>query len=261
MDTIFENEFDFAKKIITESGEISLSYFEKNPKSRLKADETIVTEADERIEETIRKRAQAAFPSYGFIGEETDEEIKDTCWIVDPIDGTTAFSRGIPNFASVIALEAEGEIMFSFIYFPVSQTLYSASLGKGAQRNENPIRVSLVDNMDQALISFDRKAAQREYSAPYVERFIKEYRVRMGDHAGLASSYLAQGSIDVLAKFQQKIWDTAPESLLLSEAGAVVTDEFGNLLQLSFSKQSHTHYIATNQSLNQKYNDLLYFSK
>lgn len=261
MDTAFDKEFEFAKSTLLEASTIAVSYFEKNPKSRLKADDTIVTEADEKVEEFIREKVLHEFPSYGFIGEETAEEKKDISWVVDPIDGTTAFSRGIPNFASVIGLEAEGNVIFSFIYLPITKTLYSARLNRGSFRNGNPIRVSLVDTIDSAQISFDRRAAQREYSREYIEKLIKKYHVRMGDHAGLATGYLAQGSIEVLIKFNQKIWDTAPEMLLIQEAGGIVTDEFGDPLKLIFSKDASVHYIATNPALHEKYKDILYFPK
>ena len=261
MDNTFEKEFQFANKIITEASQITLSYFEKNPKSRLKADKSIVTEADEHVETFIRQKASSTFPSYGFIGEETDEDKKDITWIVDPIDGTSSFTRGITNFATVIALLIEEQIVFSLIHLPVANVLFTAQKDKGAEKNGKSIQVSLIENMDNALISIDRRAPQVDYSMDYIDNFIKSYQVRIGDHAGVGSGYVAQGSIDLFIKFYQKIWDTAPESLLIQEAGGIVTDEFGDVLKLTYSKESKTNYIATNSILHKNYNDLLYYPK
>ena len=232
----FEKEFHIARQTILKAAEVGLSYFEKNPASHLKADDSIVTEADIAVEQFIRQELQAEFPEHGFLGEEGEADVKEISWIVDPIDGTTAYSRGLPYFSNVIALKKGEDIVFTLIYHPVYKVLYHAIADNGAYKNDSRLHVSEVDDLKQALFAMDRKVYQRSATKEYAESILATHKILLGVNAGIGASYVAQGSIDVLLKFYQKILDTAPEYLLMKEAGAVVTNEFGDLVvQVQFT--------------------------
>ncbi len=114
------------------AGEVILPYFRTNLQVATKADQSPVTAADRAAEQVIVETLQSQFPAYGFLGEEFGEQLgtTDTRWIIDPIDGTKNFIRGIPYFATL--LEEAGEITLGVIYAPAEQTLFYAAKGFGA---------------------------------------------------------------------------------------------------------------------------------
>jgi myo-inositol-1(or 4)-monophosphatase len=252
-DLPFAKEFIFAQELIQQAGELILTYFDHNPKiTKIKSGHSIVTEADEASEALIRKALTSSFPNYGFIGEETPEDNKEISWIVDPIDGTSAFARGIPEFGIAIALKQDDQTMFSVQYLPVLRDLFTAYHGQGAYRNGSKVSVSLISSLTDGLASFDASNIRNgDYSKP-VEKLLKAYRFRVGHSSVVESIYLATGKIELLAKFNQAIWDAAPACLLMQEAGAVVTDENGGPFTFTFSKQAKQSYLAINASLSKR---------
>src|SRR5258707_13774696 len=122
----FEKEFELAKKVILETGQIAHSYFIKKLEVTYHEDNSFLTRADIECENFIRSRLESAYPSYGFIGEETQENIRDTAWIIDPIDGTVSFARQMPEYGIALALKRHNDIIFSVQYLPESETLLHA---------------------------------------------------------------------------------------------------------------------------------------
>lgn len=255
----FTKEFELAKKVIKDAGEITLSYFDRHPKiTKIKNGYSIVTEADEASESFIRNALSSSFPSYGFIGEETEEENKETSWVVDPIDGTSAFARGIPEYGIAIALKAGSNLVFSLQYLPLKHELYHAIKGQGAYYNDSHIFVSKTDSLQEGLLSFDStNIRKRHYTTP-IKNLLNEYRFRVGHSSVVESIYLAKGKIELLAKFEQAIWDAAPACLLMEEAGAIIRDPSGNAINFTFSKSARQSYIATNASLIKQEMAMLY---
>ncbi len=246
MTTDFSREFDFATSIIRKSGEIALSYFENNPTFHTKPDHSTVTEADIEIEAFIRREFENEYPNYGFIGEESNADRKEINWIVDPIDGTSAFARNIPDFSNVMALTKENEVLFSYIYHPCTRRLYSAKKGEGAFRDGKKIVVSTIEALgkDYGIVSLTHKNFYNDRYKDHLESIAEKHRTRIAHSAGVESSYLASGSIDVLIKLDQPLWDTAPECFLMEEAGAVIKDLYGDEFHLDFSAGAMHNYIA-----------------
>src|SRR5580658_4383937 len=122
----------------------------------LKGPANFVSAADHRAEEILRAELTKARPGYGFLGEEGGREEgadKSHCWIVDPLDGTTNFLHGIPQFAISIALEREGVIVAGAIYNPVTEELFTAERGKGAFLNDQRLRVAARRRMADAVVA------------------------------------------------------------------------------------------------------------
>src|ERR1700722_6490059 len=128
----------------------------ENLQVSLKGPANFVTMADRRAEEMLYTDLIKARPGYGFIGEEggrTAGEDKSHCWIVDPLDGTTNFLHGIPQFAVSIALEREGVIVAGVIYNPANEELFTAERGKGAFLNDQRLRVASRRRMSEAVVA------------------------------------------------------------------------------------------------------------
>jgi len=245
----FHQEFELAKKIIVEASNIPLKYFNTHFEIEKKRDNSIVTIADKETESYIRSSFDHSYPQFGFIGEESDVNEKSISWIVDPIDGTAAFARSLPEFGMAIALKVEKEIIFSLIYLPTSQQLFSAYKNEGATLQDKRISSSKVTHLNDSLFSLHGSSIKSEKYKEYFETIIQNYPIRIALSVAVESTHMASGKIECLIKFNQALWDIAPESLLMQEAGIDVTDEFGDQLVFDFNKESRYNFVASTQSL------------
>lgn len=193
-----------------------------------------VSQADMKAEKLVREELLKARPTYGFLGEE-GEEIKGTDgahrWIVDPLDGTTNFLHGIPQFAVSIALERNDEIVAGVIFNPATDELFTAEKGGGAFMNDRRIRVAARKALSDCVIGC---------SIPHLGRTnhgksLIELRHVMGEAAGLRSmgaaaldlAYVACGRFDGMWQTRLNAWDMAAGMLLIREAGGFVSDMAG----------------------------------
>ncbi|HEY1475097.1 MAG TPA: inositol monophosphatase family protein [Pseudolabrys sp.] len=197
----------------------------------LKGPANFVTAADRRAEETLYQELSKARPGYGFLGEEEGHrEGSDAShrWIVDPLDGTTNFLHGIPQFAISIALEREGNVIAGLIYNPVSEEMFIAERGKGAFMNEQRIRVAGRKRLADAVIACgmphigrgDLALAARETGA--MQQQVAGLR-RFGA-AALDIAWVAAGRLDGYWERDIKPWDVAAGLILVREAGGYVSD-------------------------------------
>jgi myo-inositol-1(or 4)-monophosphatase len=258
----FHQEFSEARNIIRETAAlIKAAVGNSSQIVKTKGDHfNIVTETDEKAESFLREKLAAAFPDYGFIGEEGEEIIKDIAWIIDPIDGTTAFERNIPEFGIALALKKGDHVIFSLMYRIATDDLFSAYRGEGAFRNDEKLHVSETADPKNAVISVSHQQFWYERYNTYTLRLINQVRsFRISYSAVVESCYIAEGKLDMLIKFEQSIWDVAPEVLLMQEAGAKVTDEKGEGLVMEFSKNAKVSYIAANAKLHEACKAFLYF--
>jgi len=197
----------------------------------LKGPANFVTSADRRAEETLYQELSKARPGYGFLGEEGGaREGADTShrWIVDPLDGTTNFLHGIPQFAISMALEREGSVIAGLIYNPASEEMFIAERGKGAFMNEQRIRVAGRKRLADAVIACgmphigrgDLALAARETSA--MQEQVAGLR-RFGA-AALDIAWVAAGRLDGYWERDIKPWDMAAGLILVREAGGYISD-------------------------------------
>lgn len=263
MTTDFSKEFTFARESILKASEIALSYFGNNPSFHSKPDNSTVTQADEEIEAFVRAAFEKEFPTYGFIGEESGADRKEINWIVDPIDGTSAFARTIPDFSNVIALTEGNDVLFSLIYHPCMKKLYWAKKGEGAYCDDKKITVSNLETLgkDYGIVSLTHSNFYNEKYRSHLEKIMMNHRTRISHSSGVESSYLASGSIDVLVKLDQALWDTAPECFLMQEAGAVIKDMYGDEFHLNFESGARHSYIAMAPRIYETDSDELFMQK
>jgi myo-inositol-1(or 4)-monophosphatase len=200
----------------------------------LKGPANFVSAADKRAEETLYAELSKARPGYCFLGEEggrREGADKSHTWIVDPLDGTTNFLHGIPQFAISIALEREGAIVAGLIYNPAIEELFIAEKGKGAFLNEQRIRVAGRKRLSESVIACglphigrgDLALARKETSA--MQEQVAGLR-RFGA-AALDLAWVAAGRLDGYWERDIKPWDMAAGLILVREAGGFVTDVTG----------------------------------
>jgi histidinol-phosphatase len=208
------------------AGDIALKYFHGGFDVTLKADRTPVTQADRESEQAIIEILGRAFPTYGVLGEESGRQgSEEVRWIIDPIDGTKNFVRGIPIWATLIALEERGEVTVGVIHAPATGELYTARRGGGAQLNGAPIRVSRVSALDEAFLVHAGLTLVKR--AGYWDGFMRlveatDRQRGFGDYMGYG--LVAAGKADIYAELDLKPWDLAPCKILVEEAGGRFTD-------------------------------------
>jgi myo-inositol-1(or 4)-monophosphatase len=197
----------------------------------LKGPANFVSAADRRAEETLRQELTKARPGYGFLGEEggnhegTD---KSHTWIVDPLDGTTNFLHGIPQFAISIALKRDADIIAGVIYNPILDELFTAERGKGAFFNERRIRVATRKRLADSVITCGLPHMGRGDLALFRQEIAavqeKVAGLRRFGAASLDLAWVAAGRLDAYWERDLSPWDMAAGMVIVREAGGFVTD-------------------------------------
>ncbi len=197
----------------------------------LKGPANFVSAADRRAEETLYVELSKARPGYGFLGEEggvREGADKTHRWIVDPLDGTTNFLHGIPQFAISIALEREGAIVAGLIYNPANEELFIAEKGKGAFLNDQRIRVAARKRLSDAVIACGLPHYGRPgFALGHKETGAVQQQVaglRRFGAAALDLAWVAAGRLDGYWERHIKPWDMAAGLILVREAGGFATD-------------------------------------
>jgi histidinol-phosphatase len=211
------------------AGEVALRYFRHNPNVEYKADLSPVTVADRECEQCIVEMLRRAYPDYGVLGEEYGEQSgAGARWIVDPIDGTKSFVRGIPFFATLIGLEEEGEITTGVIYAPAMDDLIYAQKGGGAFDRSGPLRVSSVSRLDASMLVFGGPNILRQagYWGAY-ERLVASSKRQRGYGDFFGYTFVARGQSEAMVDFGLQPWDLAALKIVIEEAGGRFTDFAG----------------------------------
>ena len=203
----------------------------ENLQVSMKGPANFVTAADRRTEEILQAELTKARPGYCFLGEEggrRDGDDKSHCWIVDPLDGTTNFLHGIPQFAISIALEREGVIVAAVIYNPANEELFTAERGKGAFLNDQRLRVAARRRISEAVVACGMPHVGRGDLALFRSEIAAvQERVaglRRFGAATLDLAWVAAGRFDVLWERDLSPWDMAAGILMVREAGGFATD-------------------------------------
>jgi len=211
------------------AGEIAMKYYRGGFEITMKADRTPVTQADREAEQAITTILRRAFPDHGFLGEEFGEQgPADRRWIIDPIDGTKNFVRGIPVWAVLIGLEEHGEVTTGVVLNPASGECFWARKGEGAFQDGERLRVSEVGRMGEATLL--HSGLNLLHATGYWDGFVRLVDVAsrtrgFGDYYGYG--LLAQGRAEIYAEVDLKPWDIAAVKILVEEAGGRLTDFAG----------------------------------
>ncbi len=191
-----------------------------------------VSEIDQEAETSIIQTLLAAYPEHRIVAEESGTQgDSDYEWIIDPLDGTTNFLHGYPQFSVSIALTVRGELDQAVIFDPVRDELFTASRGSGAQLNNRRIRVSECQSLDHALLATGfpiRNPALLDSYLPTLSAFLPHIAgVRRAGAASLDLAFVACGRLDGFWEYGLQRWDIAAGMLLVQEAGGIVTEPNG----------------------------------
>ncbi len=235
-----------AASIVREAGARLREFFAQGVETEYKGDVDLVTVADRTVEKLIRERLGAIFPEHGIYGEEGTRERmeQEFRWYVDPLDGTTNFAHGFPQFCVSMGLEQrpstlkpdeDGTLVAALIYDPLRDEIFTAERGRGALLNGKPLRVSGIPELAEALVATGFPSRKRHASPNihfYQEFTLRSHGVRRAGSAALDLAYVAAGRMDAFWEFNLNPWDTAAGILLVEEAGGRVTDFAGRHYRL-----------------------------
>jgi myo-inositol-1(or 4)-monophosphatase len=193
---------------------------------KFKGPQDYLTATDGEVEKLVRGRLLSAFPRDTFLGEEDGGQVSDCTWVVDPIDGTSNFARGIPYFCVSIAFVLKGVASIGVIYQPMSDELFAAAKGMGATLNGEPMKASTTTSLDKSLIEVGR--ASRQPQAGYLAMLEKVMSagmmIRGAGSGALALANVASGRVDGLFETHMYAWDCLAGIVLIEEAGGRVND-------------------------------------
>lgn len=229
------DELDLARELADIADEISCRYFYKrSAEVSVKADGTLVTEADKEIEARLRKRISERFPNHAILGEEEGfQGDKSTpMWVIDPIDGTNNFAWGIPVFATLIGLMIGRHTEIGVASAPAMSERYEGSRGSGASFNGTPIHVSEIPTIEEARICYSSWDgwAQADLEKEWTSLIRKAKRSRgFGDFWG--HMLVARGAAEVMAEPILAPWDVFPLEVIVEEAGGRITTFEGEKFQ------------------------------
>lgn len=203
-----------------------------------KGEINLVTEMDKKSEQVIVETILSSFPGHGILAEEEArvENGSGFRWIIDPLDGTTNYAHGYPCFSVSIALEAAGDVILGVVYDPMRNELFSAVKGGGAYLNKRRITVSRTGRLIQCLLAtgfpYDR-ATSNENNLDYFAAFLMaSQEVRRDGSAALDLCSVAAGRFDGFWELKLQPWDVAAGSLIVSEAGGMVTNIAGGVFDI-----------------------------
>jgi len=231
---MYDDELAFAHHLADRAAEIGAKLFrESGLEIRRKADRSLVTQADTSIERTLREAIEVAFPHDRILGEEEGGSHDPTgrVWILDPIDGTANYARGIPVWATLIALQVDGAGVLGVASAPLLGERYAAARGKGATMDGASIHVSDISVIGDAQVlfqEFDELTRQR-YREASLGLARDAWRTRgFGDFWGHA--LVARGAAEVVLEPGLAIWDYAALEVIVEEAGGQVSTFDGSPL-------------------------------
>ncbi len=223
---------DFALDTAWEAGKLTLPYFQGRLDVETKSDLSPVTVADRKTEERLRERIAETFPEHAILGEELGAigpESASHRWIIDPIDGTRSFVRGVPLYGTMLALEREGNPVLGAISFPALDEIVAAAKGEGTSWNGRRVCVSACSHMEEALLTCTDYAhfpkAGKEAAFDRLCRATGLQRT-WGDCYG--HCLVATGRAEIMLDATMNLWDCAALLPILEEAGGTFTDWEGN---------------------------------
>ena len=223
-----------SKILIRDFGEIEkLQVSKKSPSD-------FVTNSDIRVEKILIEELEKARPNFSFISEEKgikkNKDINNT-WIIDPIDGTINFLHGIPHFAISIALKSNSEIVSGLIFDPIKDEMFFAEKNNGAYLNNQRIRVSNKNNLNDCLFAIGGKIMNE-----------LDFTSRRSGSAALDMAYVAAGRYDGYYQKNLNLWDIAAGIVLVKEAGGIIKD-------LNLDNIKNVNVMTSNPNINVKFTE------
>ncbi len=246
---------DFSKELVREVGLFIKDNFYKTNEFFSKGDRNLYTPVDLEAERMIVERIEEEFPGHGILSEERPpKKGNDYLWVIDPLDGTHNFIRGIDIFGVSVGLCFKEEVILGAIYIPSADQLYWAKKGEGSYLNNDSIKVSSISHLKEASICFDSSIRYRPSEmSRALEKISREvFNIRMMGSSVRQLTFLAQGTIDAVIEFNDLPWDCAAGKIIIEEAGGKFTDLNGS--QWNIHKKG---YVATNGILHNNFINVL----
>jgi len=218
------------------AGKIATRYFKRDPQVWDKpGSQGPVTEADLAVDTMLRETLMAARPDYGWLSEETPDDqarlSSERVFIVDPIDGTRAFIEGNPTWSHSLAVAEDGKVTAAAVFLPMHDKLYLATRGSGATLNNLSMTVSGRDTLDDAEILAARPAMDpQHWKNAEVPRVKRQFRSSLAYRMALTAEGRKDAMLTLRATWE---WDVAAGTLLIEEAGGIVTDRRGGALRFN----------------------------
>jgi myo-inositol-1(or 4)-monophosphatase len=218
-----------------------------------KGEINIVTGEDRGSEEILKSRISKAFPDHGILAEESSEidARSEFRWIIDPLDGTTNYAHGYPVFCVSVALEKMGQVVLGVVFDPMRDETFVAVAGEGAFLNGHRISVSATAELSRSLLAtgfpYDLRENRDNNLHYFIAMSFKCQAVRRAGAAALDLAYTSAGRFDGFWELRLKPWDTAAASLLVREAGGMVSEISGDA-----HHSGSPHIVASNGKLHRE---------
>ena len=217
-----------AADLAVRGGRLALEYFHRAQVS-WKPDGSMVTDADLAIQAELATEIARAFPDDAVAGEEgltrSDHDGALYSWVLDPVDGTNNFGRGLPGFSVSIGVLRNRQPFAGAVYDPISRWLFTACIGRGAWLNDRPLHTRPSPMNPSSLVSI--RTPLEEGVPPFVDDWLRRYRLRRFGSTALHLCYVALGALDLVHDHRASLWDLAGAAPVLLEAGGVVTGTDG----------------------------------
>lgn len=220
----WEQMLKFAEEIAAEGGKIAMKHYGKAD-PQLKYDMSLVTEADIEVQSYLESRITNAYPHHAFFGEEGDQRDYSNAehlWVVDPVDGTAAFSSMLPIWGISISHFYDGELKFGVFYLPATNELYTG-FGKTATHNGQKIKSRIDDSVDNESVLLTYSRFHQDFSTNFPGK------IRSLGSSVAHIAYVARGAAWGALLGRVHIWDIAPGMAILKAAGGEIRDLEGNL--------------------------------
>lgn len=227
-DAFLQNRLLVACAIAREAGALQKRRFLDRDKVsfQFKGPQDYLTATDGEVEKLVRSRLLAVYPSDTVLGEEDGGQVSECTWVVDPIDGTSNFARGIPQFCVTLAFVHAGVAKIGVIYQPMTDELFAAAKGMGATCNGEPMHIAETTRLDRSLIEVGR--ASRQPQAGYLAMLEKVMSagmaIRGAGSGALAVANVASGRVDACYETHMYAWDCLAGLVMVEEAGGRIND-------------------------------------
>lgn len=211
-----------------------------------------VTAMDERCEEGIAEALEGAFPEYGILGEERVSRrlAAERIWIVDPLDGTLAYGRGLGGYATAIGLLRGTEMVLAVVYLPERDELFAAEQGAGATLNGTRIRVSGAEALSASVVSIDHRFLRTDDRPAATRGLLREIRrLRVAESCSAELCLVACGRLDAAIRSCQPTYDYGMGKLVVEEAGGRVVDFSGGAIVPRRDRERHADLVAATPAL------------
>lgn len=218
----FRPYLDFTTELAYKAGRITLGYYHAGIRPEFKPNDTPVTIADKAAEQFIRGEIERAYPNHAILGEEFGEEAGNENpfrWIIDPIDGTKSFVRGVPLYGVLIGLEIEGDVRVGAAYFPALDEMICAADGEGCWWDGRRARVSGIASLDKACVCFTSYKHFTPREASLFDRLSSAVNMFRGWSDAYGYLLVATGRCEVMLDPIMNTWDCGPFPAIFREAG------------------------------------------